>query len=63
MVHHAPPICHPGGDVGYPVFHEFGDDCLDIFRRAGFEAEVAFGPPTEDDLAQVYICRKMGVPD
>ena len=23
-VHLAPPICHPGGDVGYPVFTEFG---------------------------------------
>jgi SAM-dependent methyltransferase len=58
-VHHATAICHPGGDVGYPVFTEFGADCLEIFRRAGFETTMAFGPPTEDDLAQVYVCRKM----
>ena len=25
------PIRHPGGDVGYPVFTEFGADCLDRF--------------------------------
>ena len=55
-------ICHPGGDAGYPVFTEFGADCLDLFRRAGFETAVAFGPPTADDLAQVYVCRKMGMP-
>jgi SAM-dependent methyltransferase len=59
VVHHATAISHPGGDVGYPVFTEFGADCLEIFRRAGFETTVAFGPPTEDDLAQVYVCRKM----
>jgi ubiquinone/menaquinone biosynthesis C-methylase UbiE len=62
IVHHATPICHPGGDVGYPVFTEFGADCLDLFRRAGFETTLAFGPATDDDLAQVYICRKMGNP-
>jgi SAM-dependent methyltransferase len=60
MIQHATPISHPGGDEGYPVFTEFGADCLDLFRRAGFEAELAFGPTTEDDLAQVYLCRKMG---
>ena len=27
-------------------------------RRPGFEVEVHFGPTTEDDLAQVYVCRK-----
>jgi SAM-dependent methyltransferase len=63
VVPHATPICHPGGDVGYPVFTEFGEDCLDLFRRAGFETTVVFGPPTDDDLAQVYLCRKMGEPD
>jgi SAM-dependent methyltransferase len=55
----APPLCHPGGDVGYPVFTEFGTDCPELFRRAGFETTVAFGPTTPDDLAQVYVCRKM----
>jgi SAM-dependent methyltransferase len=63
IVHNATPICHPGGDVGYPVFTEFGADCLDIFRRAGFETTLAFGPATDDDLAQVYVCRKMGGSD
>jgi SAM-dependent methyltransferase len=62
-VYHATAICHPGGDVGYPVFTEFGADCLDVFRRAGFEAAMAFGPATDDDLAQVYICRKMNAAD
>jgi hypothetical protein len=57
-VHHAPPICHPGGDVGYPVFTEFGADLPDLLRRAGFDVEVRFGPTTEDDLAQVFVCRK-----
>ena len=51
-------ICHPGGDVGYPVFTEFGADLLKILRKAGFEAAEHFGPATEDDLAQVYVCRK-----
>ena len=63
VVHHATPICHPGGDTGYPVFNEFGADCLDLFRRAGFETTEVFGPVTADDLAQVYVCRKMGMPD
>ena len=54
----APPICHPGGDVGYPVFTEFGADFPALLRGAGFEVAVAFGPPTEDDVAQVYIARK-----
>ncbi len=54
----APPIFHPGGNVGYPVFTEFGADWPDLVRRAGFEVEVRFGPTTEDDLAQVYVARK-----
>ena len=41
----APRICHPGGDVGYPVFTEFGADLPDLLQRAGFEVEVVFGPP------------------
>lgn len=55
----APQIRHPGGDVGYPVFTEFGADFPDILRAAGFEVTVHFGPTTEDDLAQVYVCRKI----
>lgn len=56
--HRAPPLCHPGGDVGYPVFTEFGADLPDLLRRAGFEVTIHFGPTTEDDLAQVFDCRK-----
>lgn len=53
----APRICHPGGDVGYPVFTEFGADVPAVIARAGFEVEVFFGPPSERDLAQVYVAR------
>jgi SAM-dependent methyltransferase len=53
-----PPISHPGGDFGYPVFTEFGDDLADLLRRAGFEVEVRFGPTRDDDVAQVYVTRK-----
>jgi SAM-dependent methyltransferase len=56
--HRAVPIRHPGGDVGYPVFTEFGDDVPDLLRAAGFRAAVRFGPPTEDDLAQVYVAQR-----
>ena len=44
--HRATPICHPGGDVGYPVFTEFGADLPRILRKAGFEVDVHFGPTT-----------------
>jgi SAM-dependent methyltransferase len=54
----APRICHPGGDWGYPVFTEFGKDLPALLAQAGFETIVHFGPVSEDDLAQVYICRK-----
>ncbi len=56
--HLVTPICHPRGDEGYPVFTEFGADLPEILRKAGFEVDIAFGPPTDDDLAQVFICRK-----
>jgi SAM-dependent methyltransferase len=56
--HRARPIRHPGGDVGYPVFTEFDADLPDLLREAGFEVEVRFGPTTEDDLGQVFVCRK-----
>jgi SAM-dependent methyltransferase len=56
--HRAPRICHPGGDVGYPVFTEFGADLKQVFERAGFELEVFFGPNRDDDVAQVYVARK-----
>jgi Methyltransferase domain len=55
--HRAPRICHPGGDVGYPVFTEFGADVPELLERAGFQVEVHFGPPRDDDLAQVYVCQ------
>jgi SAM-dependent methyltransferase len=55
----APQVRHPGGDVGYPVFTEFGADLPELLRAAGFEVTVHFGPTTEDDLAQVYLCRKV----
>jgi SAM-dependent methyltransferase len=54
----APRICHPGGDWGYPVFTEFGSDLPELLRQAGFEVDVLFGPTRDDDLAQVYVCRK-----
>ncbi len=53
----ATKICHPGGDVGYPVFTELGADLPELIERAGFEIEVFFGPPSENDLAQVYAAR------
>ncbi len=58
--HRAPRICHPGGDVGYPVFTEFGADLPEILHSAGFEVNVCFGPASSDDQAQVYVCRKPG---
>lgn len=51
-------IHHPGGDVGYPVFTEFGADLPSLLERAGFEVDVRFGPTSEDDLAQVFVTRK-----
>ncbi len=53
-----PEIRHPGGDVGYPVFTEFGADLPEILIGAGFEVEMAFGPVREEDIGQVWICRK-----
>jgi SAM-dependent methyltransferase len=57
----APRICHPGGDVGYPVFTEFGADIQDVFVRAGFELDVLFGPNRDEDVAQVFVSRKTSV--
>ncbi len=54
----ATPISHPGGDFGYPVFTEFGQDLPEILRTAGFEVEIRYGPNREDDVAQVYVTRK-----
>ena len=54
----SPRISHPGGDWGYPVFTEFGADLPALLERAGFETDVFYGPVREDDLAQVYVCRK-----
>ena len=57
--HHGTPIHHPGGDVGYPVFTEFGADVEAILTEAGFAVETRFGPPRVGDIAQVFICRKI----
>jgi SAM-dependent methyltransferase len=54
----APPIAHPGGDWGYPVFTEFGLDAVERLRAAGFETEMRYGPVTEDDLLQVFVTRR-----
>jgi SAM-dependent methyltransferase len=54
----APRICHPGGDVGYPVFTEFGADLADVLELAGFALDVFFGPNRAEDIAQVYACRR-----
>jgi SAM-dependent methyltransferase len=55
----TPPLLHhPGGDVGYPVFTEIGDDFPDLLQQAGFEVTVRFGPIREDDLGAVFLTRK-----
>ncbi len=54
-----PTIFHPGGDVGYPVFTELGADLTTLLDEAGFRTEVHFAPLTEDDLAQVFVSRKV----
>lgn len=54
----GPLIHHPGGDVGYLVFTEFGRDVESVLRDAGFETQVIFGPVRDEDLAQVYVCRR-----
>src|SRR5262249_37562790 len=51
-------ICHPGGDWGYPVFTEFGTDLPALLTQAGFKTVVHFGPVSEDDVTQVYVCQK-----
>ena len=56
--HLAPAIAHPGGDWGYPVFTELGTDLVAILEDAGFQTELRFGPISDDDFAQVYVCRK-----
>jgi SAM-dependent methyltransferase len=52
-------ICHPGGDVGYPVFTEFGADLIELLERFGFATQTFFGPNSDDDLAQVYVSTKV----
>jgi SAM-dependent methyltransferase len=58
IVPRVPLIRHPGGDVGYPVFTEFGADWPDRLRRAGFETSISVGSSAQDVLAQVFVCRK-----
>jgi SAM-dependent methyltransferase len=56
--HLATPISHPGGDWGYPVFTEFGEDFEAILLLAGFEVETNFGPLRDEDVCQVFSCRR-----
>lgn len=58
LEHVAPRIFHPDGDRGWPVYTEFGSDVPELLTAAGFTTEVEFGPNRDDDLAQVYVCRK-----
>ena len=53
-----PLLHHPGGDVGYPVFTEFGADVREILQEAGFQAHEHFGPLTDSDFAQVWVTQK-----
>lgn len=53
-----PRISHPGGDWGYPVFWELGEDLPNLLQSAGLQPEVHFGPVRETDLAQVYLARR-----
>lgn len=52
-------LCHPGGDVGYPVVTEFGADLPAILQAAGFDAEMRFGPITEEDVSQVWVTSRL----
>jgi len=54
----CPLLHHPGGDVGYLVFTEFGADLKEILEAAGFEAHERFGPLSDDDFCQVWITSK-----
>jgi SAM-dependent methyltransferase len=57
----VPPLLHhPGGEVGYPVFTEFGADFSQILEAHGFEPRERFGPPSPENLDQVWVCRKRG---
>ena len=52
--HRAVPIAHPGGDTGYPVFTEFGEDIVELMALTGFATVVHYGPVRDEDVAQVY---------
>ena len=54
----APSIRHPGGDVGYLVFTEFGADWPALASKQGFRVEEYFGPTCVTDLAQVVVMHK-----
>jgi ubiquinone/menaquinone biosynthesis C-methylase UbiE len=54
----GPRIAHPGGSWGYPVFTEFGADLPAILDAAGFDSALHFGPPSEDNLNQVWVATR-----
>ncbi len=58
LTHRAPEIRHPGGDAGYLVFTEIGRDFPELVAQSGFEVRLQFGPPTDDDVAQVFATQK-----
>lgn len=53
-----PVVCHPGGDWGYPVVTEIGRDFPARLEALGWDVEILFGPLSEEDLAQVFVCKK-----
>jgi SAM-dependent methyltransferase len=58
----GPLLHHPAGDAGYPVFTEFGLDFADRLSESGFEVQIHFLPVTDDDVAQVWVARKVQQP-
>jgi len=58
-----PVIRHPGGDIGYPVFTEFGADLPDLLRAAGFEVTLFEANPNMKTFGQVFVTRKREIPE
>ena len=58
----APRICHPGGDVGYPVFTEFGADLHGLLERAGFEVRhLVWTEPRRRPGAGLRVSQGLGI--